>query len=134
MLRSITSSARRLVRRLDAFPGRPVPNGNVFRIAYDHISAEVARRSEALAYAAALAEATGPKRAEALRKVVERIVCHFRYTPGKSFLDSLEIYAVSGDKVCFTNGIKPGPNSLRKALYPVYTLEEIESIGSQSKS
>jgi hypothetical protein len=47
-----------------------------------------------------LGEQTGPQRAEALAKVVDKIVCHFRYEGVKSILDSIEIHAV--DSTCFT--------------------------------
>jgi DNA invertase Pin-like site-specific DNA recombinase len=80
-------------------------------------SREVYERSKAMEHALSVAEEDGPRRAEALRKVVDRIVCHFRYSAKKSFLDSVEIYPVSGEVFhlsladsSFGNGIKPGPN------------------------
>lgn len=78
------------------------------RAPWEAVEAECYQRWKALETAASLAEDDGLKRAEALSKVVEKIVVHFRYTPGgKSILDALEFHPVSGD--CFTKDLKPGP-------------------------
>jgi hypothetical protein len=70
------------------------------------VSHEAHKRSEAMQYAASLSEQTGPKRAEALRSVIDRIVCHFRYTKGnRSMIDAVEVVPVSGDTLCFTEEV-----------------------------
>jgi DNA invertase Pin-like site-specific DNA recombinase len=76
---------------------------------WEEAEREVYKRQEAWAYVADMASEDGPRRAEALRGVVDRIVCHFRYTKAKSFLDSVEFYPVSGDATCFTVGAERAP-------------------------
>ena len=76
------------------------------RTPWEAVSAECHKRAEAMAYAASLDDQEGPRRAEALSRVVDRIVCHFRYQGAKSILDALEIYPVVGE--CFTVGASPG--------------------------
>jgi len=60
-------------------------------------------------------EAAGRQKSEALRTVVDRIVCYFRHTKtkdqknnGKSILERVEIYPASGE--CFSAEVKPGPD------------------------
>jgi DNA invertase Pin-like site-specific DNA recombinase len=78
------------------------------RTPWEAVSAECYRRAEAMAYAASLDDQDGPKRAEALSKVIDRIVCHFRYVGTKSILDALEVYPVVGE--CFTVGASSAPS------------------------
>lgn len=80
------------------------------RIDYEGLSSELDARLATMNYAASLADETGPRRAEALSKVVDKIVCHFRYTKTKSFIDSVEIVAVDQAKSCFTIGTPPVPS------------------------
>jgi hypothetical protein len=56
-----------------------------------------------MAYTASMNDEEGPRRAQALSKVIDRIVCHFRYQGIKSILDALENHPVSGE--CFTVGV-----------------------------
>jgi len=70
------------------------------RTPWEALSAEVRQRYEALAYAGSLDDVEGPRRAQALSRVVDKIVCHFRYNGAKSHLDALEIHPVGGE--CFT--------------------------------
>lgn len=70
---------------------------------------ELGQRQQALQFAASLSDDSGPRRSEALRRVVDKIVCHFRYQGVKSIIDAVEIHPVNGDVLSFTNGVKPGP-------------------------
>jgi signal transduction histidine kinase len=54
--------------------------------------------------------AGGRQKTEALTGVIDRIVCRFRHTGQKSFLDSVEITPIAGDSERFTDGISQGPN------------------------
>lgn len=83
---------------------------------WEEASRDAHRRSEALQYAVSLKEDSGPRKAEALKAVIDRIVCHYRYTEHKSFIDAVEIYPTAGEKVrlsaadaCFGPGVQPGP-------------------------
>ena len=78
------------------------------RAPWEAVSSECHERAKALAYAASLDDEDGPRRAQALSKVVDKIVCHFRYQGVKSILDALEIYPVAG--ACFTVGASPAPS------------------------
>jgi len=53
---------------------------------------------------------TGRQKTEAAASVISRIVCGFRHSAKKSYLDSVDIETVSGDVVrVVTNGNEPGP-------------------------
>jgi len=74
-----------------------------------------AKQSYAQAKAVLGNGAAGRQKAEALSRIVDRIVCHFRHTQtkaqdnhGKSILEKLEIEPTEGEKVCFTSGNLPG--------------------------
>lgn len=75
---------------------------------YASLSTELDARLATMNYAASLGDETGPRRAEALAKVVDKIVCRFRYTAAKSIIDSIEIVAVDQAKTCFPVGTPPG--------------------------
>lgn len=79
-------------------------------IPYRDACKEVATRQHALRHALSVRDESGPARAEALRSVVDRVVCNFRYQGVKSIIDSVEIFPVSGDALCFTVETSPGPN------------------------
>ncbi len=83
---------------------------------YARLKEEMSARREAIdnALATMKRESSGRKKAEALGQVVDRIACYFRHTEvkqrkgkkrevgGKSFLDGVEITAVSGEVFSFT--------------------------------
>lgn len=71
------------------------------------------KRIEAVRFASSLSDETGPRKAEALRSVIDKIICHYRYTEKKSFIETIEIVPVSGDSVCFTEETSPGQGSRR---------------------
>lgn len=79
-------------------------------VPYREACKEAALRQQALRHALDVADDDGPARAEALRSVVDRIVCNFRYGGVKSIIDSVEIFPVSGDSLSFTVGASPGPS------------------------
>jgi DNA invertase Pin-like site-specific DNA recombinase len=89
-----------------------------WRQPYEEIERELAARKSALDRATEVLSngAAGRQKTEALSAVVDQVVCHFRHTPGKgkyhgkSHLDKVEIVPVSGDSVCFTDGITPAPS------------------------
>jgi DNA invertase Pin-like site-specific DNA recombinase len=81
-----------------------------WRQPYENLRAELAARQAALKTAVATVGREGADRvkSEALRGVVDRIVCHFRHTRtakttnnGKSILTRVEIYPISADRECF---------------------------------
>jgi len=92
---------------------------------YEAVTAEVEARERALAAAVKMQNSTGPKRAEALAKVVDKIVCHFRYVGAKSFLQTLEIFPVGNGKPSFPIEASPGPGIIQKALYRLYGREGV---------
>ncbi len=83
---------------------------------WEGLAAEVTARKQAYEQARKVLGngAAGRQKAEALSRVVSRIVCRFNQNNGnenhaKSTLISVEIEPVEGDPVtCFTNGNKPG--------------------------
>ncbi|HEY3969432.1 MAG TPA: recombinase family protein [Planctomycetaceae bacterium] len=81
-----------------------------WRQPHDNLRAELAARQTSLKTAVATIGRQGGDRvkSEALRGVVDRIVCRFRHVKtkatlnnGKSILTSVEIYPISADKDCF---------------------------------
>lgn len=81
------------------------------RMPWDSICNETRQRVEAMELAAqSFGSNDNWQTAEALRGVIDRIVCHFRYTgksgestKAKSFLDSVEIYPAGGTPVTLPN-------------------------------
>ena len=60
------------------------------------------------------------RKSELLKRVIDRVVCHFRYTDRKgrptkkkSLLERVEIYPADGEPICFTDGSWPVPGSRR---------------------
>ena len=87
------------------------------RVPWDNLKAELKGRRKALDDAEAIIgkRCDGRRKTEALRGVIDRIVCHFRYTgqdgkptAKKSFLDSVEIVSVSGQTATLRTGTAPG--------------------------
>jgi DNA invertase Pin-like site-specific DNA recombinase len=84
---------------------------------WDELSAEFRRRYESLAMAleALRIDSESRRKAEALRMVVDRMVCRFRYSDGKgkfakSFLDSVEVIPVEGPSIqYYPNANSPEP-------------------------
>jgi hypothetical protein len=84
---------------------------------WDELSAEFRRRYESLAIALEALDTDGEyrRKAEALRMVVDRMVCRFRYSDGKgkfakSFLDSVEVIPVEGPSIqYYPNSTSPEP-------------------------
>jgi len=88
------------------------------RVPWGKVQAELTARRKALDNALVILGKQGADRqkTEALRGVIDRIVCHFRYVdqhgkpmPVKSFLESVEIIPVSGEAVTFRSETSPGP-------------------------
>jgi hypothetical protein len=85
---------------------------------WDELNAEFRRRYESLAIALEALDTDGAyrRKAEALRMVVDRMVCRFRYSDGKgkfakSFLDSVEVIPVEGPSTqYYPNANSPVPN------------------------
>lgn len=78
---------------------------------WEGLRAEVAARKKAYEQARNVLGngAAGRQKAEALGRVVDRIVCRFRHSDGKSTLETVEIQPVEGEPVTrVTNGNKPG--------------------------
>jgi DNA invertase Pin-like site-specific DNA recombinase len=89
---------------------------------YARFEEELVARREAIDMARAMIgrESSGLQKAESLSKVVAKIVCRFRHVEarrskgkreiaGKSYLESVEIKAVSGEAVLVTMESSPGP-------------------------
>jgi hypothetical protein len=85
---------------------------------WDNVKGELRDRREALDNAEAILGGEGADRqkTEALRKVIDKIVCNFRHTgkdgkptAKKSFLDTVEIVAVSGESYTCRLLTSPGP-------------------------
>lgn len=77
---------------------------------WEEVSAEAHSRSEAMGMALAITNETGPRKAEALKGVVDKIVCHFRYQGIKSIIDSVEIHAASADAPALRLTTSQGPD------------------------
>jgi hypothetical protein len=85
---------------------------------YQRLRAELDARREGLAKAKATIGKAGAERqkADALRGVVDKIVCHFRYVQKKgtkhvnSHLDRVEIVSVAGESLSFSAEVSPGPD------------------------
>jgi DNA invertase Pin-like site-specific DNA recombinase len=103
----------RIEREIERLKGQLAPLDGQVRAAWN----EWQRLAEASRQAvAALSESNDRRKAEALRGVVSRIVCHFKADDStaanrpKSLLEWVEVFPVAGDPLGFyPNGIKPGP-------------------------
>ncbi len=99
---------------LDDLKGRLID----WRGPYQRLRAELDARREGLAKARATIGKAGAERqkADALRGVVDKIVCHFRYEQkkgsnyAKSYLDRVEFVAVSGESLSFSAEASPAPS------------------------
>lgn len=87
-----------------------------WRTPYVNLREQLAQRREAMDHAKRTISRDGAGRAksDALRGVIDRIVCFYRHTKtakqannGKSYLERVEIYPVSGDAISFSAGGKP---------------------------
>ena len=89
---------------------------------WDNLKQQLTDRRKAYAQAAKVLgkERAGREKADALRGVISQVVCWFRHTAtkeakhnGKSYLDRIQIVAISGETRTFPvviNGITPGPD------------------------
>ncbi|MGQ0633429.1 MAG: recombinase family protein [Planctomycetaceae bacterium] len=82
-----------------------------WREPYRNLQAELTARKASLEQASATIgrDGAGRVKAETLRGVVDRIVCHFRHTStkasannGKSILNRVEIYPISAESACYS--------------------------------
>ena len=88
------------------------------RVPWETLKEELKSRRKALNHALTVLgrKGCGSQKTEALRAVVSKIVCNFRYvgndgkpTAKKSFLDTVKIVSVSGDSISFRPLPAPGP-------------------------
>lgn len=83
------------------------------RVPWSAMQSEVAARKTAFDHASKVLAngADGRRKAEALASVIDRVTLHYRHTEaaknnGRSYLDRVEIQPISGDSICYTDGIR----------------------------
>lgn len=93
---------------------------NDWRRPYENLRSSLTTRLDALGSArrAISRDGAGRAKADAVRAVIDRVVCYFRHSKGgpgnngKSYLDRVEIFPNAGDVAsqCFSAGNSPGPS------------------------